>query len=362
MSYVGDSENIMQPRNGDTTINLPITFDYSGGRKESNKSRYIAVGVLSVLGLIIGIGTIFSKEGFFLFNLIFGLLIMYGVLLIIRFPLLKEHKIRNDLLKIEESDMETDFHNLWGIFEMDEVYPYYAHLRNGRSALFVMFEKDVIIGKVPDYEFRHYEAIGDAYNLAGSMQVGMCHIDYMDNIGNDERLVECFKDLAEVENPDIKDVLTDIYTNLQYSMEESVSTFDVYAFTFKGNPSTFWFGIQQVFGCLLEANYCSYKILNSSDLRDLSKSLFNIHDFSVVEACSTSFVKKGYYKGIIPIKITKLDGTETILNKTLAEKKEERRVKEKEQMLRKEEDRRRKRNKKKGNIVSNSEEDEIDIF
>lgn len=361
MSYVGNSDNIMQPKDGDSSINLPVTFDYSGGRKESNKNKYITIAILGVLGIIIGIGTIFSKDGFFLINLIFGLAIMYGVLLIIRFPLLKEHKVRNNMLDLEEKDMVIDYHSLWGIHSIDEVYPYYCHLRNGKTAIYVQFEKDVIIGRLPNYEYLHYEAIGDAYNIAGSLDIGMCHIDYMDNIGDDERLQECFKELSNVENPDVRDVLTDIYTNLKYSMEESVSTFDVYVFTFKSSPSAFWFGIQQVFSCMLEANYVSYKILNQSDLRDLSKSLFNLHDFSVVEASATSFAKKNDYKGIIPISVIKADGTETVLNKTLDEKKEERKLREKEQQLKKEEDRRRKRNKKKGNDVINKEE-EIDIF
>ena len=29
----------MQPKKGDTTINLPITFDFSGGRRDAMKSR-----------------------------------------------------------------------------------------------------------------------------------------------------------------------------------------------------------------------------------------------------------------------------------------------------------------------------------
>jgi len=358
MAYIGDSENIMRPRKGDSVVNLPVTFDYSGGRKESNKSKILWACVVAVLGLIVGVGTMTSDDGFFLFNIIFGLLIMFGVTLIIRFGIMKEHKVRDRMVKLEDDDYKKDFSDLWGIYSMDDTHPYYAHLRNGRTALYIQFEKDVILGKVVDSEYDHYEAIADAYNVAGAMQIGVCHIDYMDNIGSDDRLVECFNDLPSVENPDMRNMLTDVYTNLQKMMETSVSTFDVYVFTFKGSESTFWYNLQQVISCFLEANYVSFKILDQNDLRDLSKSLFNLHDFSVVEASSSTFDKKKY-AGVVPISVVSQDGTETIINKTMEEKKEEKRIKEKESRLKKEEDKRRKKNKKKSKSTS---EEEIDIF
>lgn len=358
MAYIGNSENIMRPRKGDSSINLPVTFDYSGGRKETNKSKILWVCVLFVIGLIVGIGTMTSDEGFFLFNIIFGLLILAGVILIIRFPIMKEHKIREKMCKQQENDLIKDYTDLWGIFEMDDVYPYYAHLRNGRSAVYIQFEKDVILGKDGNAEYDHYEAIGDAYNLAGSMQIGLCHIDYMDLVGSDDRLTNCFRELSSVENPDIRDLLTDVYTNLQEQMNQNVSTFDVYVATFKTSETIFWYNLQQIISCMLEANYVSFKILDKSDLRDLSKSLFNIHDFSVVEASASAFENKKY-SGIVPISVTKSDGTETKLNKTMEEKKEERKQKERELALKKEEDRRRKKKKKN---PKNTTEEEIDIF
>lgn len=351
-------DNIMRPEKGDYIINLPVTFDYSGGRKDTNKSKILWSCVLLVVGVIVGFGIIFADRGFFLFNLVAGVLFMFGVTLIIRFLILKEHKIREEYIKLEDSDYLKDFHDLWGIFSIDDTYPYYVHFRNGKSGLFVMFEKDVILGKIEDSQYNHYEAIGDAYNLAGSMNIGMCHVDYMGNIGSDERLVECFNELSNVENPDIRDLLTDIYTNLQLMMNECVSTFDVYVFTFNSSESSFWYNIKQVISCMLEANYVSFKILNQSDLREVTKSLFNIHDFSVVEASSEAFGTKKY-AGVIPISVVSADGVETILNKTTAEKNEERKLKERELRLKKEEDRRRKKNK---NQIKDVSEKSIDIF
>ena len=62
----------MQPKKGDTTINLPITFDFSGGRRDAMKSRkFWGIG-LAVVGVIIGLGIMFSKRHFFLIDWVLG--------------------------------------------------------------------------------------------------------------------------------------------------------------------------------------------------------------------------------------------------------------------------------------------------
>ena len=353
MAYVGESSNIMRPKKGASKIYLPITFDYSVGRSETNKTKIVWSIILGILGLILGVGTLFAKDGNLIVNLVLGFGIMFGTSLIIRFPILGEHKIRNEMLEAKERDYKKTYESMWGIFSIDDVYPYYAHMRNGRTALFVRFDKDVILGKVKDSKHEHYEAISDAYNLAGSMGVGMCHIDYMDVIGNDERLDACFQSLPNIKNPDMRDLVTDIYTNLQEKMNEKVTTYDVYVFTFRSSESSFWYQIRKVFACMLDANYVSYKVLNSNDLRSLFISLSNLHDFSVIEAMSQAFNTEKY-NGVIPIKVA-TDGDEVIINKTIEEKKEEAELRAKEEVLKKEANRKKK---KKGITL----DEEIDIF
>ena len=360
MSYIGNSDNIMKPRKDSSIISLPVTFDYNGGKRDSIKSKILWSVSSLIIGGIVSVGVILSDGGFFLFNLVAGLLLFFLVVVGIRFFILKEHKLRNEMIELEDSDYKIDYSNLWGIYEIDDTYPYYVHMRDGKTALYVQFEKDVIVGKEEDYEYHHYEAISDAYNLAGSMKIGMCHIDYMDIIGNDDRLNNCFLDLEEVQNPDMKDILHDVFSNLQDKMNESVSTFDVYVFTFRTSESTFWYSIQQVISCLLDANYVSFKILDRDDIRELTKSIFNLHDFSVMEANSTAFRKDYNYKGVVPIKLIKYDGSVVILNKTQSEKKAELKEKELEKTIRKEELKKRRRNKKQENNVSS--DIEFDLF
>lgn len=354
----------MRPVQGQTTMVLPVTFDYSGGRRDSKRNAKIWSIVLSVVGVVVGIGIMFNKEGFFLLNIFLGLGLLYAILFIVRFFLLKEGRIRREEIIIRDKDFQDELKNLWGIFNIDEQYPYYCRFRNGKSGLFVRLNKDVILGKYSESEFEHYEAIADAYNICGSSNIQLCHLDYMDNIGTDDRLEESFISLAKVHNPDVKDLLTDIYSFQQQQMLERVTTFDAYLFMWNGSDINAWSTIQRILSCFMQANYRSYHILNEEDLRDLTKVLFNLNDFSVMSAMSTVFEVQGN-TGIVPIKLTHEDGSEEIINKTTEEKKEEQELKRKEAELIKEENKRRKENKRqnrRGKNASYEDDEEIDLF
>lgn len=348
----------MRPKLGQTSIIMPVTFDYSGGRKETQKTAKVFSIVLAVIGVIVGVGTIFSKKGFFLTNFIFGVAIMYVVLFVIRFFLLKEGKIREDRIKLQDRDYKKDLKEWWGIYNISDIYPYYCRFRNGMSGIFVRLNKDVILGKFTESEHEHYEAIGDAYNICGASNIKMCHIDYMDNIGTDERIEESFVALERVKNPDLKDLLTDVFTYQQEQMRERVTTFDTYLFMWSGSDVSAWNVIQRILSCFMQANYRSYHVLNESDLRELQITLGNLEDFSVIDAMMNAFVTESTVS-INPISVSHGNGEVEILGKTRAQRKEEAILKEKEEELKKEELKRRKKSRGK----KNSKDDEvIDLF
>ena len=200
----------MRPKLGQETITLPITFDYQGGRREKSKtSRNIAI-VLGIVGIIVAIVLLFNKNGNIFTNLLMSAVVVLVVSFIIRFPLLKEGTLREERIHLEDTDGFLPITSFWGIYDISDVYPYICRFRNGKSGVFILLNRDVILGKYSEAEFDHYEAIGDAYNISGSSNIQMCHLDYMDVVGSDERLDESFRSLLRVSNPDLKDLLIDI--------------------------------------------------------------------------------------------------------------------------------------------------------
>ena len=318
----------MRPTKGRREMSLPITFDYSGGRQEKNSTSKIWSVIITILGFIIGIGVMFNKKGFILLNILIGLLIIYVAIFIVRFFLLKEGKVRREYIKVKDSNMQFSSKNLWGIYDISKSKPYICRFRNGKSGVFVGLNKDVILGKYSDSEYEHYEAIGDAYNICGANNIQICHIDYMDNIGLDERLNDSFESLKNVDNEDVKDLLTDIYSYQKQRMMDQVTTFDVYLFLWRGSDVNAWKVIQQVINCFMQANYRSYRLYNENSLRNLTKTLLNLEEFSVVSAMLNA-IGNSNSDNVVPIRVEHSDGTMSVLGKTSKEKREERELEEK---------------------------------
>ena len=343
-------------------MTLPITFDYSGGRKDTFKSKKLWAVILAIVGVIVAIGIATGDQAFYI-KFPLAALVAYIFAFVIRQFLLGEYPKREAYKGMLDADYKLAYREFWGIFSVESTYPYYCRFRNGKSGVYIKLNKDVILGKHSESEYEHYEAIADAYNLAGSGRVQMVHIDYMDNVGTDERLEDSFVALEDVTNPDLRDLLTDVYSYQQRNLSHRVTTFDVYAFMWTGNDVTAWNTITRILNCFLDANYRSYQILDEKGLRDLTKIILNLNDFSVTEASSQSFETKGNVK-IIPISITDADGLVEKLNKTAAEKKAESDEKKAQEEAKAREIERRKQLKKNSKKKKSKSKDDVfeDIF
>lgn len=344
----------MKPKMGDSVITLPITFDYSGGRGDKQKSIRIWSIIISIVGVIVAIGVLFGNNEWYI-KLPLSVAIFTGVMFLVRYVLFKEGKRKEEYKAMIHNDYEMSYKNIWGIYAIEDYHPYYCRFRNGKSGVYIRLNKDVILGKYSESEYEHYEAVADAYNLAGAGKVQMVHIDYMDNVGSDERLEESFIAIENVSNPDVKDLLTDIYSYQQSNMQRRVTTFDVYAFIWTGNDITAWNTIVRILNCFLDANYRSYQVLNERELRELTKSIYNLNDFSVSDASAYAFDTSDSIS-IKPISVVNVDGTVEKINKTVSEKEAEKKRKheeevavQKELLRRKNEKKKQKKNKKNKN-------------
>ena len=93
----------------------------------------------------------------------------------------------------------------------------------------------------------------------------------------------------------------------------------------------------------------NYHVLGPSEVKNLFKSLFNVHEFSANEAMSDALSIDGGSVGIKPLKIIHADGTEEILYQE--EVKPEEKVKGKKP-----------RKKKKPEVDDKKVEDSIDLW
>lgn len=360
----------MTPQPGDTSINLPITFDYKGGRGENKKGKIILSIADVLLTVIFTVGCASNDNLEIWMRFLLPCVVLYIGLFILRFFVFRELWFSDVYETLKATDYDLKLDQIWQIFDIDFEYPYICYFKNGYKGIFVRMEKDAITGKVGDAQFDHYSAIGDAYNVAHSLNMNIVHIDYMDNVGNDTRMQKLYDDLVFVENPDMQEMLIDIYSNLQDEMSQNYASFDIYLFLTRDKLNNFVYNMQTVCNYMLGGNFITYKVLDRFEISRVCVALFNLHDFSIVEACEN--VLSGVeHHGVIPIKVKHGDGTEEIFNKTIAEKKviaaeNARKQKERlaEQERQKAEAKQRKKNAKLGIKPKEKKKDmtELDLF
>lgn len=360
----------MTPQPGNTSINLPITFDYKGGRGENKKGKIILSIADVLLTVVLTVGCALNENLEIWMRFLLPCIIFYIGLFILRFFVFRELWFSDVYETLKATDYDLKLDQIWQIFDIDFEYPYICYFKNGYKGIFVRMEKDAITGKVGDAQFEHYSAIGDAYNVAHSLNMNIVHIDYMDNVGNDTRMQKLYDDLVFVENPDMQEMLIDIYSNLQDEMSQNYASFDIYLFLTRDKLNNFVYNMQTVCNYMLGGNFITYKVLDRFEISRVCVALFNLHDFSIVEACEN--VLSGVeHHGVIPIKVKHGDGTEEIFNKTTAEKKviaaeNARKQKERlaEQERQKAEAKQRKKNAKLGIKPKEKKKDmtELDLF
>ena len=327
----------MIPEKRSPIVEIPVTFDSTSKPQGiSNNQFYLALLVfgiwifLAIVSLFVDI-TIIEKILFIIGSFIVALFFN-------RYVLLREYyfkKKRNDLL---EKDYQYPYSIFWNIYEVTNSYPTICRYANGLKSIFVVFDKDVIVGKETDSDYNHYEAIAEAYLQMHKRGIECIHIDYMDTVGKDNRVKSLFNMANEAENEDLKDVLLRIFDNVEYIMQHSYASYDVYCFFYNGKDELFMDELEVVLDAFLEANYIRYRILDKVAIGELVKSVFNINEFSVRETSERLFSDLGGTHYLTPIWVERetSNGVERVtLNKTTAQKEAERATREAEKVARK---------------------------
>lgn len=314
-------QDVMQPSPNSDTVSLPITFDYTVGRSESGRTRKVIAWMVSIIFFIIGLLILFRGSQSFFVRLLIVVALYTVVTYSVRFLLLQEGKLRKQYYEQLDNDYKISTEDIWGIYEIDGDEIRVAHYRNGRLGIFFALEKDVIVGLDAESEFKHYEAVSDAYNEVAKNRAQIIHIDYMTHVGRDPRMAKLYEQASKSPNPDMRAVLNGIYSHLDDTMRDEISTYDAYVILIPSTEVQYNQIARKVIERFMEGNYLGYTMLSDEQIRDLTVELFNLHSFSVVDAERNALISSTY-RVAVPISIEK-DGVVTKLNKTVKEKREE---------------------------------------
>lgn len=356
-----------RPQPDDYTLHIPITFDYKGGRSQNKKAKII-ITIAFVLLAIIGITVVCVSEMYLIEKLILSFAIGYIILLFLRVVIFREVYISDIYEKQKAMDYKLDSTDFWQIFDIDYNYPYICYFKNGKKGIFVQMDRDAITGKPDSASFDHFEAIGDAYNVAHSLSMDIVHIDYMDSVGNDSRFENLYNDVSLCKNTDMQEILTAMYSHLEDEMRASYFSYDVYLFITRDKAANFFENVQEVCQTMLGGNFLTYHVMDAEAIGNLCKALYNFHEFSVNDACENVLSKK-IHSGIRPIKVLDLQGNVIEeINKTTEQLREleeinrRRAAEEAEEMAKNKRNRKNKKNKSKQEEKTEDKDEVIDLF
>lgn len=309
----------MRPRPDSRDVRIPISWDVKKQDKKNwGMTITLAVLILVIL-LISSIGVLFSSNG--ILAKIFIIVIPLTLYLYIyRFGVFREAWVRNQYELQKESDFSIDDSKWWKIYSIEPTFPFICHYNNGYKGVFLKLKKDVIQGKQPNVEYEHYQAIADVQNYIANQKLRFCYIDYMDNVGNDERLSTLMSNSKLGGNKALEDMLSAIYYNLEKRMQQEFSSFDVVLIYGKMQEGDLKNKISNIIEGYKQANYKAVNPARKEEIRILAKELFNLESFSIVNA-TQNVVSSTKVEIIRPIQIIYANGTVEKINSTFAEQK-----------------------------------------
>lgn len=345
-----------KPQLKDSSIFVPVTFGGSRGRTEENRTKIWGSVITLVIFLFISFA-IFRDKDLGLVNKVFRILLVFGVMFtVLRLFILRERRVRKEFKQLDEEDFKLDYEDIWGIYGHSAKFPQLFYLRNGDMMVALAVNKDVVVGKRESNKFYHYEAIAEAYNFAFTNNMEVTMVDYMDSVGTDPRIEEWYEALADVENPDIKEGYSQIYLHLKDTVSGFLASKDLYFLYFKGSEMQFMYLTENFASILLEGEYyTSYGLLDRNSIQEIVMNLFNLKEFSFIEATQRSF--EGKEGGNIKVITRYTNGEYEKVGTTIEEEVELRRQEEEEKLERKKHKRKKKKKKE-----ENAEDQIVDIF
>ena len=157
---------------------------------------------------------------------------------------------------------------------------------NGKIAIVVQLDKDTITGKPPGFEERHYDALSDFYKALLDKGYSWVQMNIMENAGNDPRINELNKLMANNTNPSIQKLMEAEVGHIKNITNITLYENEYYLI-YKNDMSAVDNIQSDVADCmmiLLGGAYVGYKYLNSKEIANLVKERRGVTYFNVTEA------------------------------------------------------------------------------
>lgn len=288
----------IKPRLGKLTVTNLVNFAEADGVYGVAPSGIVRIGKSALYFVIYAILCLFLN--FLIGNWFIGILV-WILLLPLPFRLISifvfnEKKVKKDYQmrkELKNKDFESMYHYMFGLYDMDETFPYIAYVTDGSFGVYLRCVRKSQVGSIEEKAFNHSAELGAFYNQCATLGLVAETIDIQASNSYDERFDILYDHLNEVSSPTMQVILASMYHHLEDDSTSSQLTHEYFFVRGTGDPGLFWDNVTQVMGTLRRASYKRVQVMDSDQVGVLIGETFGIEEFPMREAMSQAVRKSG---------------------------------------------------------------------
>lgn len=280
---------LVKPQLGKLTVTNLVNFAEAEGAYGVASTGIVRLGKSALFfGLYIVLCLVLSVivKNWFVSLLLWILLFPLPFRLISLF-VFNERKVKRDYKLREELKSKTAtslFSNFFGIYDIDEVFPYTCYMLDGSIGLFIRCVRRTQVGNVQEKAFYHGQGLASFYNQCAALGIKPELIDLQSANSYDERFNDLYNHLNEVSSPTMQKVLSSMYHHWEDNSSSSQLTHEYFLLRGTGDPMVFWDKVTSLTSALMNASYKRISVMDKDQIATLTKDLYGLVEFPIADA------------------------------------------------------------------------------
>lgn len=290
---MANSDRLRKNREGKMFI--PMNIDGGGGEDSFFSAKKLGVVLVIIIVTILVISSLASSKADVKGYLMALVPLMFISQLLIRYIVVEEryyYRIYKKT-KMYKNPTPAIFWDITSFRDTAEgTLMIYSDMKVG---VLIKLERDTIIGKDSDFIEHHFDSVSEFYKELHTRDLSYVQLNLMEQAGKDDRIEHLDKLVSNTENTNIAKVLELQLGYIKNITRETLYETD-YVLIYTTKLSAGEYLISDATECALKlmgGAYNRFEILQSRDIKDITKELYNVNYFDYAEATSNLFKQSG---------------------------------------------------------------------
>lgn len=278
-----------------------IPMNVEGGQYDEHfiNTTKTAVIILMALGLFVIVSYVQKMHLTVQGNIIVGIGVFLVYSLIIRYIIFEEryyYRMYNKM-KLYKNPTAAVFWNITSIQETDEGA--ILNYGDGKIGVVLKLNRDTIVGKDPEFQEIHFDAISDFNKQLNQKGYFRVHANIMEQAGKDPRLAKMDNVVHKPDNKNIRLILEQELGHIKRITRATLFECDYYLIYTKdlGRLDVIMDDVVDAAYTILDGAYVDYSILTKAEVIEMHSELQNVGYFDYADAAMNTFKSNGVAMG-----------------------------------------------------------------